>query len=573
MKKIAFILASILLAGACNLEKYPSDALSAESMKNPENSGTVTDGTYAMFKSILMFHDQDYSANSYVRHFFQMAEFRGDNIVLCAKTTDPLNKAINYNDESGDGNTSYYWWISYKIIFSANAMIEAIPEDSTDPVLRHILGENYFLRAVSHLNLLQIYAFPYTHGTENPGIVLRTSTDCSVTEREKVGKCYEQVENDLIKAAELMEGGTRRGNNGYASYEAAMGMLSRVQLYMGKWDECIKTVNTILGSADPATKLDPNYENLFQNSKTSPEVLWCVAMVPSDWTSQKGSLGSMYYSYDTKTGKTGSPGGGGWGEIYYSQPLMDLFGRYPQDIRYKTMAEACDEDATKMMVCWPQKGEGVYRTMWSDDNPTLNTDGEPVSCKGPDNKTYTIEKKIVNTYPEYHVTYGGEDIRVGVMHKCALNDKITLYPVVYMKKFANMDGTPNVLNSPIMIRWAEVILNRAEAYAHKGDKTNTLKDIKVIRDRAGLTGEAEMKEDNYVERGYADLVDLVLDERRMELCFEGFRPTDLVRNKKDIDRRYGGFHPYELVKYNDKRLPYMIPFDEVSVTHIPQNRQ
>ena len=67
-----------------------------------------------------MFHDQDYSANSYVRHFFQMAEFRGDNIVLCAKTTDPLNKAINYNDESGDGNTSYYWWISYKIIFYRN---------------------------------------------------------------------------------------------------------------------------------------------------------------------------------------------------------------------------------------------------------------------------------------------------------------------------------------------------------------------------------------------------------------------------------------------------------------------
>lgn len=570
MKKILYILSSVLLLAACDLEKFPSDALSAESMKNPENSSTVTDGTYAMFKAILMYKGQDYSANSYVRHFFQMAEFRGDNIVLCAKTTDPLNNAVCYSDVSTEGNTGYYWWISYKIIFSANAMIEAIPEDTNDATLKHILGENYFLRAVSHLNLLQIYATPYSFGRDKLGVVLRTSTDCSVTERETVGKCYDSVEEDFKKAAQLMKGGTRRGNNGYASYEAAMGMLSRVQLYMEKWDDCIATVNTLLGNTDPATKLDPNYENLFQNSKTSPEVLWCVAMIPSDWTSQKGSMGSMFYSYDTGTGLTSGPGGGGWGEIYYSQPLMDLFGRYPQDIRFQTMAEAYDEDPTKTMVCWPQKGDSFHRTMWSDDNPTM-TNGEPTACKGPDGKTYTIEKRIVNTYPEYHISFGGEDVRVGVMHKCGLNDKITLYPVIYMKKFANMDGTPNVLNSPIMIRWAEVILNRAEAYAHKGEVTNTLLDVNVIRTRAGLTGDAQMKDDNYVARGYTDLVDLVLDERRMELCFEGFRPTDLIRNKKDIDRRYGGYHPYELVKYDDKRIPYLIPNEEVTVSHIQQN--
>lgn len=567
MKKILYLIAAILIVASCNLEKFPSDALSADSMSDPANSGVVTDGTYGMFKAILMYNGMDYSANSYVRHFFQMAEFRGDNIVLCAKTTDPLNNAVCYSDVSTEGNTGYYWWIAYKIIFSTNSMIAAIPEDG-DATLRHLLGENYFLRAVAHLHLLQIYSKPYSLGRDNLGIVKRPSTDCSVTERATVGECYDMVEQDLKKAAELMKGGTRRGNNGYASYEAAMGLLSRVQLYMEKWDDCIETVNTLLGGADPISKLDPSYENLFQNSKTSPEVLWCVAMIPSDWTSQKGSMGSMFYSYDTETGETGGPGGGGWGEMYYSQPLMDLFGRYPQDIRFSTMAEAFDEDPNKTMVYWPLKSnDAFFRLMHSDDNPTM-TNGEPTACKGPDGKKYDIEKRVVNTYPEYHITYQGEDIRLGVMHKCALNNT---YPVVYMKKFSKMDGGANVLNSPIVIRWAEVILNRAEAYAHNNDVNNALKDVNVIRARAGLTGDAAMTSGNIAARGYSDVLDVVLDERRMELCFEGHRPIDQVRNKKDIDRRYGGYHPYELVPYSDNRIPYLIPNEEITVSHIEQN--
>ena len=144
-----------------------------------------------------------------------------------------------------------------------------------------------------------------------------------------------------------------------------------------------------------------------------------------------------------------------------------------------------------------------------------------------------------------------------------------------MKKFSNMGGGAehNVLNSPIMIRWSEVILNRAEAYAHNNDEA-ALADVNAIRTRAGLVGEAQMSAGNRAQRGYAGaegLLDLVLDERRMELCFEGFRPFDLTRNKKAIDRRYGGYNPYELVPYDDKRIPYLIPNEEVTVSHIPQN--
>ena len=569
MKKILYMLGALLAAVSCNLDKFPSDALSSESMKDPSNSTVVTDGTYAMFKAILMYDGMVYSANSYVRHYFQMAEFRGDNITLCGYTTDPLNSAIIYKDVSTEGNTGYFWWIAYKILFSANAMIDAIPEDG-DAVSRHILGENYFIRAVVHLHLLQIYSFPYSHGRDNLGVVLRTSTDCSETHRSTVGECYDQVEADLKKAAELMKGGSRRGNNGYASYEAAIGILSRVYLYEERWQDCIDVVDEVLAGADPASKLDPDYENLFWNSKTSKEVLWCVAMIPSDWTDQKGSMGSMFYSYSSETGTTAGPGAGGWGEIYYSQPLIDLFNRYPQDLRYRTMAEPYQHNADRKMVYWPIADASTdYRSMWSDTAPTRSADGAYV-CKGPDGGSYTVKTRIVNTYPETYITYGGEDIKVSVSDQCYLN---RTFPTIYMKKFANMDGGVNVLNSPIVIRWAEVILNRAEAYAHLGNTAGALQDVKVIRERAGLTGEAEMTAANMAERGYDDIVDLVLDERRMELCFEGHRPMDQFRNKKSLDRRYGGCQPWGVIAPDDKRIPYQIPYGEVSVSHIPQNER
>jgi hypothetical protein len=85
-----------------------------------------------------------------------------------------------------------------------------------------------------------------------------------------------------------------------------------------------------------------------------------------------------------------------------------------------------------------------------------------------------------------------------------------------------------------MIRWAEVILNRAEAYAHKND-TKALDDVNIIRKRAGLAGEPEMTTANMAARGYASLLDVVLDERRLELAFEGFRFFDLARHDRIIE--------------------------------------
>ena len=144
------------------------------------------------------------------------------------------------------------------------------------------------------------------------------------------------------------------------------------------------------------------------------------------------------------------------------------------------------------------------------------------------------------------------------------------YPAYTMSKFSWQDGDP-MLSSPAVIRWAEVVLNAAEAYAHKGDVANALKYTNVIRTRAGIPTWADAAA--FQAEGYADVVDVVLDERRLELCFEGHRAIDVFRNGKVLDRRYAGVHPWEELDKTqmDKRFPYCIPFAEISVSGISGN--
>ena len=217
---------------SCNMDFYRSDTMtSAMLSENPAAAVYTTDGNYALLKD-RMEYSNDRSDNIYLKILFQMTEFRGDNTCLSGRTTSPVYSHMTYTDNPQVPHLSYFWYISYKIIYGCTSNIESIDED-VSAEMNHLLGENYFLRAMCHFNLCNLYATPYSRGAEKPGIVIRNSTDCSVTKRATVGETYTQIVSDLEDAMRLMKGGQRRGDAGYASYEAAAGLLTRVYLYMG----------------------------------------------------------------------------------------------------------------------------------------------------------------------------------------------------------------------------------------------------------------------------------------------------------------------------------------------------
>jgi tetratricopeptide (TPR) repeat protein len=86
-----------------------------------------------------------------------------------------------------------------------------------------------------------------------------------------------------------------------------------------------------------------------------------------------------------------------------------------------------------------------------------------------------------------------EDVRNTLIKPQYEEDGVTVaerngIPKYFITKFSYQDGIVT-LSSPHVVRLAEMYLNRAEAYAKKGQDQLALDDINVIRRRAGIADE------------------------------------------------------------------------------------
>lgn len=148
--------------------------------------------------------------------------------------------------------------------------------------------------------------------------------------------------------------------------------------------------------------------------------------------------------------------------------------------------------------------------------------------------------------------------------------------IYYISKFSYQDGSPT-LSSPVMFRLSEMYLNRAEANVKLGNIKAALDDVDEIRKNRGLQSSLY----NGTVPGSTTALNAVLNERRIELAFEGQRTYDVYRNKLDMNRTYWGYHlpglketdinltqspvgyPNMIVKWSDPKIIYYIPIDEV----------
>lgn len=107
-----------------------------------------------------------------------------------------------------------------------------------------------------------------------------------------------------------------------------------------------------------------------------------------------------------------------------------------------------------------------------------------------------------------------------------------------------------------LIRISEVYLTSAEAHARAGnedtalDRLNTLLEVRGL-DEITLTGD--------------DLTDRILDERRIELAFEGHRYFDLKRLGLDIPKPQTSFGE---LQYSDFRIIARLPVGEVILNEL-----
>ncbi len=120
--------------------------------------------------------------------------------------------------------------------------------------------------------------------------------------------------------------------------------------------------------------------------------------------------------------------------------------------------------------------------------------------------------------------------------------------VIECTKFLGKTGTIYMDNIPV-IRVSEVYLIRAEARAKQGNNVGALSDVNAIATRAGLTAISGVTG--------ASLVDKIIEQRRLELAFEGDRWFDLKRRGKDVIKATGN------VTFDDPRILANIPAREI----------
>ncbi|MBP5637799.1 MAG: RagB/SusD family nutrient uptake outer membrane protein [Bacteroidales bacterium] len=605
MKKIFALGVAILAFAACNMDFYPSDSMTSSQLKdNPSSAVYTTDGVYALFKDNLPYKGESSGdgGNMYVRHLFQLAETRGDNVTISGHSIDPFTGPYRYEDVDNTKNKYYLWWMAYKIIYAANSNIAGL-EGLNDAASLHLLGENYFFRAIAHFHLVQLFAMPYVCGRNNPGVVLRIGmSSYDDTKRASVGECYDAVVADLKKAYEYMDKGTPRGDGSYVSAKAARALLSRVYLNMGDehLDDCIALCNDLIdGNPDKNLQACPasvkgvySVETLSTyptQTWSSPETIWCIHHIyPNDLVSEEATIGAMYFATGDLSETAEAEAHVGWGQWFWSDELIELFKRY-DDNRFKAyfypvgLKTFAPGDPVTKTICFPEKGPDG-----TDFCTTGFVTGVPESS-GDYSFTYEgtnyVAKKTVmpGGYIRYFVdhnftgdatyfdgktpVYVRDDLQVEVDpatgEKTVIGVRSNNYVRYFNTKFSGQDGQVT-FSSPVILRWGEVFLNRAEAYARKNMPAQAFIDVNTVRTRAGLPAEAMFSVDEM--HGYTSALDVVLDERRMELCFEGDRMFSVFRNKKSLDRRYVGYHPWAIISYDNPKIALLIPATETGST-------
>ncbi len=109
----------------------------------------------------------------------------------------------------------------------------------------------------------------------------------------------------------------------------------------------------------------------------------------------------------------------------------------------------------------------------------------------------------------------------------------------------------------MMIRLAEVYLDYAEALIQQGKDVNTaIGYINMVRNRGGAGDITTTNKD--------ELLDIILNERKVEFCFEGKRFFDLKRAGK-LQQFLGP------LGWKDYMVNYPIPQEEIDLTQMKQN--
>lgn len=458
-----------------------------------------------------------HTLKGWVENWHRVTEYPGDNVSLSGTTTDNLFYNYNYKRVVNNARVNSYWENSYRVIAGTNLLLQKLKEGESDEV-DQMIAENLYLRSLMYFYLANVFGKPYTQDPQSLAVPIKLSDDpFEILPRNTVKEVYDQLEKDLLKAEGMFN---TYKSNVYGNVYAAQALLARVYLFKGDNQKAIQYANKVIESGKFSLLAGSDYNKLTVSTpEENRENIFAIKFVkdidyPDDGWS---TIGSMYANIQ----------GSGWGEMYASRSYLEEVRKYPEDVRYK-MIQPVVEKANELHAYYvtdDYKYASVQVTQAGTDYSYTEAGAK---------KNLIKESNGAGAY-QYYIQIAGKKRTVLIDRKLANRNGYLKY---YVMKCSGQEGQAH-LWSPIISRLAEVYLIRAEASAKVGDITSALKDVNMIRQRAGIPTAGLWTAANLNGK---TALDVVLEERKLELAWEGHRKFDVFRNGKLMDRKYPGTH-------------------------------
>ena len=485
-KNIFLILAIIVCLCGCDdfLETTPQDKVTEENFWQSESDALkfLTDiysGTLRTDGSGSITYDEAMSDNAHMVWDWYGGQQQVANGTLTSYSDVPSN----------------IWKQSYQNIrkcYQFLENIERVPELSSE-LKDRMIGEVHFLLAFNYNQLVLYFA-------EVPLV----KTILTVEESKKLVQAPKtEVVDFIISQLDLASGllNDKKMDWGRVTWGACQAFKARVLLFQGDWSGALTVTDGLMGKYTLNTAGDTPYEDLFSGmAENSDEIILSIPREKTIGSIKTGQIANRTFLLKGISGGDAFRAVMPTGSLVDSYPMADGRLIHENGSSYNPKDPYKDRDPRfYQSIVYPT---GQIRYLNSATNTIESTLYDPE-----DPSTIAVQ--------QYNAS---EPSATGYMW----NKYVDWSPYA-------MNDILDCTNDLIVLRYAEVLLIRAEALAElngvgsKGDVCNLLDQLRE-RCGAGL-----IHRENYNSK--EAIIDLVRNERRVELAGEGLRYFDLLRGR------------------------------------------
>lgn len=445
------------------------------------------------------------------------------DLMAVNSTSDFLKTAWSAEKQTGWETSD--WANIYNVNYFLSRLYEAASAVGDDAKMKHYEGVGRFWRAWLYYSKVQTFGpVPWYDKPIDP-----EDEEALYKGRDSREFVMDKVLEDLNFAATHCLSDKAYVNNSQINRWVALAFKARVCLYEGTY----RKYHTELG-------LESSAEKWLREAVSACETLMNES--PYSLVHSPASLKTQYRKLFTSQ------------EIDYQEVIL---------------ANEFSEDLLRFHSATWKFTSGSYGARWSLSKAFVNTylmlDGSRFTDRTDYEKTEFTEEVRNRDYRlmQSVITPGYSKKVAGVDTQKAPDFSLTLTGYQIIKWTLDDDryeGTNNSTNSLPVFRFAEVLLNYAEAKAELGEfgETEWNQTIKLLRERAGVNSKVPLAADPYLIDYYANQTTdkWILEirrERAIEMLLEGLRYEDLMRWKLGslLEKEWTGIYIPEKEKAYD----------------------